>query len=211
MLPLFQVDLTDLTCTWIGQRPPSGKSIVGSRCCKEENKIETKDEKYESTMMRMDDVDRYRSMLYSPSVWNWVGRGRSCLREGRKPNRWPAAPTCAIKTLVIKTLVVTAVVMMKTVFVMKAMKQCELNTHDEDSLFGDSPNTVCKVECRSEMRNRNWCWFDCCADDDHADMSKHKSGRRFQIVCICSALCRTLLNLLRTKVGNVLINRTQIC
>ena len=45
----------------------------------------------------------------------------------------------------------------KTVFVMKAMKQCELNTHDEDSLFGDSPNTVCKVECRSEMRNRNWC------------------------------------------------------
>ena len=63
----------------------------------------------------------------------------------------------------IKTLVVTAVVMIKTVFVMKAMKamkamkQCELLTHDEDSLFGDSRNTVCKVECRSEIRNRDWC------------------------------------------------------
>ena len=163
-------------------------------------------------MMRMGDIHTNKSMLCSPSVWNWVGRGRSCLREGRKPNRWQAAPTCAIEALMIKTLVVTAVVMMKTVFVMKAiMKQCELNTHDEDSLFGDSPNTVCKVECRSEMRNRNWCWFDCCAVDDHADMSKHKSGRRFQIVCIRSALCPTLLNLLRTKVGDVLMNRTQIC
>ena len=179
-----------------------------------EDKIETKDEKYESRMMRMDDIDADKLMLYSPSVWNWVGRGRSCLREGRKPNRWPAAPTWAIKALVIKTLVVTAVVMIKTVFVMKAMKamkQCELLTHDEDSLFGDSRNTVCKVECRSEIRNRDWCWFDYCADDDHVDMSMYKSGWRFQIVCICSALCPTLLNLLRTKMGYVLMNRTQIC
>ena len=136
-------------------------------------------------MMRMGDIHTNKSMLYSPSVWNWVGRGRSCLREGRKPNRWQAAPTCAIEALMIKTLVVTAVVMMKTVFVMKAiMKQCELNTHDEDSLFGDSQNTVCKVECRSKMRNRNWCWFDCCADDDHADMYVQAQVRSEISICL---------------------------
>ena len=76
---LFQVDLTNLTLTNLDQvdqshlhmdRPAASLREVHRwiSVLRGEDKIETKDEKYESRMMRMDDIDADKLMLYSPSV-----------------------------------------------------------------------------------------------------------------------------------------------
>ena len=76
----FQVDLTNLTnLTNLDQvdqshlhmdRPAASLREVHRwiSVLRGEDKIETKDEKYESRMMRMDDIDADKLMLYSPSV-----------------------------------------------------------------------------------------------------------------------------------------------